>query len=98
MAKYTLEPDDQTLLEEVFNLAQRMVDLQMHDDTAGELQELLNASADAFGITQSEVHIEDDGKGNITISFAESEAQEPEKPRWTPTVITNEEPKPKPEG
>ena len=98
MAKYTLEPDDQTLLEEVFNLAQRMVDLQMHDDTAGELQELLNASADLFGITQAEVHIEDDGEGTIRITFAEAESELPEKPRWTPTVITNEEPKPKPEG
>lgn len=77
MAKYTLEPDDQTLLEEVFNLAQRMVDLQMDDDTAGELQELLNASAETFGITQAEVHIEDDGEGTIRITFAE--AEEPKK-------------------
>lgn len=98
MAKYTLEPEDQTLLEEVFNLAQRMVDLQMDDDTAGELQELLNASAETFGITQAEVHIEDDGEGTIRITFAEAEAEEPKKHSWTPTVITNEEPKPKPEG
>ena len=96
MAKYTLDTEDQTLLEEVFNLAQRVVDLQVDDDSAEELQELLNASAELFGITQAEVIVEDDGEGTVRITFAE--AEDKSKHSWTPTVITNEDVKPKPEG
>ena len=39
MAKYELEDDEKTLMEEVFNLAQKFVDLQIDDATAEELQD-----------------------------------------------------------
>ena len=95
MAKYELEDDEKTLMEEVFNLAQKFVDLQIDDATAEELQEVLNTSANLFGILQQEVIVEEDpDTGNLTITVKEVKDDE-EEPRWTPTVINNPN---KPEG
>ena len=94
MAKYELEDDEKTLMEEVFNLAQKFVDLQMDDETAEELQEVLNTSANLFGILQQEVIVEEDpDTGNLTITDKEVKDEDPHK--WTPTVINNPN---KPEG
>ena len=94
MAKYELEDDEKTLMEEVFNLAQKFVDLQIDDATAEELQEVLNTSALLFGILQQEVIVEEDpNTGNLTITVKEVEAED--KHSWTPTVINNPN---KPEG
>ena len=95
MAKYTLEEDEKTLLEEVFNLAQKFVDLQIDDATAEELQEVLGLTASLFGIEQQEVIVEEDPEtGNLTITV-KPEAEQANPHKWTPTVITNEN---KPEG
>ena len=94
MAKYNLEDDEKTLLEEVFNLAQKFVDLQINDETAEELQEVLGLTASLFGIEQQEVIVEEDPEtGNLTITVKETEQNNPHK--WTPTVISNPN---KPEG
>lgn len=94
MAKYELEDDEKTLMEEVFNLAQKFVDLQMDDETAEELQEVLNTSANLFGILQQEVIVEEDpDTGNLTITV--KEVKDEDQHKWTPTVINNPN---KPEG
>ena len=94
MAKYNLEDDEKTLLEEVFNLAQKFVDLQINDETAEELQEVLGLTASLFGIEQQEVIVEEDPEtGNLTITVKQETQDNPHK--WTPTVIENPN---KPEG
>ena len=61
-------------MEEVFNLAQKFVDLQIDDATAEELQTVLNTSALLFGILQQEVIVEEDpSTGNLTITVKEVE-------------------------
>ena len=96
MAKYNLTDDEKTLMEEVFNLAQKFVDLQMDDETAEELQEVLSLSAELFGILQQEVIVEEDPEtGSLTITVKETEAEQKNPHKWTPTVISNPN---KPEG
>lgn len=71
MAKYELTSDEQELMEEIFNMAQRVVDLQIDDETAHELQHILEDGADLFGIRQQEVSVTEDDDGTLRISVTE---------------------------
>lgn len=96
MAKYELEPSERELLESVFSMAQRVVDLQYDDAVAEELQNILLDSAELFDIEMHEMILNEDPEtGEIRIRFKENELEEPavrgeNKPRWTPKVISNE--------
>ena len=99
MAKYKLLEQEQELLESVFAMAQRVVDLQYDDDCANELQNILLDCADLFGIEVNEMILNEDPEtGEIRIRFREDKLEEPavrgeNKPRWTPKVIHNDRPK-----
>ena len=98
MPKYKLLEQEQELLESVFAMAQRVVDLQYDDATAEELQNILLDTADLFGLEVNEMILNEDPEtGEIRIRFREDKLEEPavkkEKPRWTPKVITNDRPK-----
>ena len=96
MAKYELEDKERELLESVFSMAQRVVDLQYDDAIAEELQSILIDSAALFDIEMNEMILNEDPEtGEIRIRFKEDKLEEPavkktEKPRWTPKVISNE--------
>ena len=94
MAKYELEQSERELLESVFSMAQRVVDLQYDDAIAEELQNILLDSAELFDIEMHEMILNEDPEtGEIRIRFKENELEEPavKKPRWTPKVISNDE-------
>ena len=92
--KYEIDDETRGLLEEVLQLAQRVVDLQYNDDTADDLQLILEETADRFGIRQTEVIVEDDGAGKLTITLrADEEHAKPAKP--TLTIVADND---KPEG
>jgi len=96
MAKYELEQSERELLESVFSMAQRVVDLQYDDTIAEELQNILLDSAELFDIEMNEMIVNEDPEtGEIRIRFKENELEEPavkkEKPRWTPKVISNDD-------
>ena len=92
MAKYELEEQEQELLESVFAMAQRVVDLQYDDDCANELQNILLDCADLFGIEVNEMILNEDPEtGEIRIRFKEDKLEEPAvRKGWTPKVISNE--------
>ena len=97
MAKYDITEQERELLESVFSMAQRVVDLQYDDAIAEELQNILLDSAELFDIEMNEMILNEDPEtGEIRISFVENKLEEPavkiktEKPRWTPKVITND--------
>ena len=96
MAKYELEQSERELLESVFSMAQRVVDLQYDDAIAEELQNILLDSAALFDIEMNEMIVNEDPEtGEIRIRFKEDKLEEPavkktENPRWTPKVITND--------
>ena len=96
MAKYELEQSERELLESVFSMAQRVVDLQYDDAIAEEVQNILLDSAALFDIEMNEMIVNEDPEtGEIRIRFKEDKLEEPavkktEKPRWTPKVITND--------
>ena len=92
--KYELEDSERELLESVFSMAQRVVDLQYYDTVAEELQNILLDSAELFGVEMHEMILNEDPEtGEIRIRFKENELEEPavKKPRWTPKVISNDE-------
>ena len=96
MAKYEITDAERELLESVFAMAQRVVDLQYDDATAEELQSILLDAAELFGIQVNEMILNEDPEtGEIRIRFKEDKLEEPavkktEKPRWTPKVMSNE--------
>ena len=88
--KYEIDDDTRELLEEVLQLAQRVVDLQYNDAIAADLQLILDETAERFGIRQTELIVDDDGAGKITITVM----REPEpttKPKLT-IVADNDKP------
>ena len=94
MAKYELEDKERELLESVFSMAQRVVDLQYDDAIAEELQSILLDSAELFDIEMNEMILNEDPEpGEIRIRFKEDKLEEPavKKPRWTPKVIENDD-------
>ena len=91
--KYEIDDETRGLLEEVLQLAQRVVDLQYNDDIADDLQTILEETADRFGIRQTEVIVEDDGAGKLTITLRAEEQPKPAKP--TLTIVADND---KPEG
>ena len=90
MAKYTLEDSEQELLEEIFNMAQKIVDLQVDDETAQELQYILEDGATLFGIRQTEIVVTDDGEGKVTIDLLP--VKDPDAHTWTPKIIEGDKP------
>ena len=60
MAKYELEDKERELLESVFSMAQRVVDLQYDDAIAEELQNILLDSAELFDIEMNEMILNED--------------------------------------
>lgn len=91
--KYEIDDETRGLLEEVLQLAQRVVDLQYNDEIADDLQIILEETADRFGIRQTEVIVEDDGAGKLTITLRAEEQPKPSKP--TLTIVADND---KPEG
>ncbi len=94
MAKYELEQSERELLESVFSMAQRVVDLQYDDAIAEELQNILLDSAELFDIEMNEMIVNEDPEtGEIRIRFKEDKLEEPavKKPRWKPKVISNDD-------
>lgn len=94
MAKYEIDPEDRTLFEELLSLAQRVVDLQYDDDTADDLQSILNECADLLGIEQTTVNVTTDDQGRITIDIekpaTDLDGGVPTKPRLT--IVSNNDP------
>lgn len=93
MAKYDITEQERELLESVFSMAQRVVDLQYDDAIAEELQSILLDSAELFDIEMHEMILNEDPEtGEIRISFVEDKLEEPavKKTGWTPKVISNE--------
>ena len=92
MAKYKLEDSERELLESVFSMAQRVVDLQYDDVVAEELQNILLDSAELFDIEMHEMILNEDPEtGEIRIRIKENELEEPAvRKGWTPKVISNE--------
>ena len=80
MAKYELEDKERELLESVFSMAQRVVDLQYDDAIAEALQSILMDSAELFDIEMNEMILNE-----------EPAVKKTEKPRWTPKVISNDD-------
>ena len=60
MKTYELDDETRMLLEGVFELAQRVVDLQIDDAAAEDLQNALLVAADRFGITCTEIPANDE--------------------------------------
>ena len=60
MKTYELDDETRMLLEGVFELAQRVVDLQIDDEAAQDLQNALITAADRFGITCTEIPANDE--------------------------------------
>ena len=78
MAKYELEDKERELLESVFSMAQRVVDLQYDDAIAEELQSILMDSAELFDIEMNEMILNEDPEtGEIRIRFKEDTLEEP---------------------
>ena len=93
MSKYDITEQERELLESVFAMAQRVVDLQYDDATAEELQNILLDAAELFGIEVNEMILNEDPEtGEIRIRFKEDKLEEPavKKTGWTPKVISNE--------
>ena len=88
--KYEIDDDTRELLEEVLQLAQRVVDLQYDQEIEADLQLLLAETAERFGIRQTELIVDDDGEGKITITV-KTEPTEPTKPKLT-IVADNDKP------
>ena len=77
MAKYELEQSERELLESVFSMAQRVVDLQYDDAIAEELQNILLDSAELFDIEMNEMIVNEDPEtGEIRIRFKEDKLEE----------------------
>lgn len=68
--KYEIDTDTRACLEETLQMAQRFVDLQLDDAIASDCQLILNTLAEAFGIEQTELIVETDDDGTITITQA----------------------------
>ena len=83
---YDVDEDTQELLEEVLSLAQRVIDLQYDDETADQLESLLIETARRFGIESHIMNITETEEGYLVHKPKKPEA----KPRWTPTVISND--------
>lgn len=92
MAKYTLAEDEQELMEEIFNMAQKVVDLQIDDETAHELQYILETGADLFGIRQQEVSVTEEDDGTLRISVTEIVDREKSSQGPKLTVIDGDKP------
>lgn len=88
--KYEIDDDTRELLEEVLQLAQRVVDLQYNEAIEADLQLILDETAERFGIRQTQLIVDDDGEGKITITV-KSEPEPTPKPKLT-IVADNDKP------
>lgn len=88
--QYTLDDDTQEILEQVFNWAQELVDLQKDEDVHSDMMTILLEAAERFNITRNTIYIEEseesDGTVNLKIKVDVEEPQ-PSKPKLT--VISN---------
>lgn len=91
---YDIDDDTKALMEGVLAMAQRTVDTQYDQETADELQDILVDMADRFGIEMHSMDLVENEDGVITLTPIKLE-EEPEKPRWTPKVIENDDPRPR---
>lgn len=90
--KYEIDDDTRACLEETLSMAQRFVDLQLDDGIASDCQLILNTLAEAFGIEQTELIVNTDEDGTITITQAtELDGGVAVKPKLT-VVSDNTEP------
>lgn len=89
--QYTLDDDTQEILEQVFNWAQELVDLQKDEDVHSDMMTILLEAAERFNIQRNTIYIEeteqDDGTVNLKIQVVEEEKQDT-RPKLT--VISNE--------
>jgi len=89
--QYTLDDDTQEILEQVFNWAQELVDLQKDEDVHADMMTILLEAAERFNIQRNTIYIEeteqDDGSVNLKIQVVEEEKQDT-RPKLT--VIANE--------
>jgi hypothetical protein len=92
---YDIDEDTRALVEGVLAMAQRTVDTQYDQETADELQDILVDMADRFGIEMHAMDLVENEDGVITLTPVVLEEPEPEKPRWTPKVIENDDPRPR---
>lgn len=93
---YDIDDDTRALMEGVLAMAQRTVDTQYDQETADELQDILVDMADRFGIEMHAMDLVENEDGVITLTPIKLEEEaEPEKPRWTPKVIENDDPRPR---
>ena len=94
LADYEVDEETYNNLIELLTLAQRVIDLQYDDETAEDLEIPLVQVARAFGIptTKMNIDVSEDGR-TFTVTSEPREADKPKaQPRWTPTVISNDEP------
>ena len=90
--QYNLDDDTQELLEQIFNWAQEIIDLQKGEDVHEDMMTILLEAADRFNIQRNTIYIEeteqDDGTVNLKIKVEPDEPQ-PQKPKLT--VISNDD-------
>lgn len=79
MAKYNLDPEDQSLVESVLGMAQQIVDLQYDETIGDDLQQLLVNTAELFGISQQEVRVTENDDGTVTVYLEDAEDVQPLK-------------------
>lgn len=85
---YDVDEDTRDLLTEVLSLAQRVVDLQYDDETAEELESVCITVGRRFGIESHQMTVTECDGGYLV---KPDKPDKPEaKPRWTPTVISND--------
>ena len=95
--QYNLDDDTQELLEQIFNWAQELIDLQKGEDVHEDMMTILLEAADRFNIQRNTIYIEeteqDDGTVNLKIKVEPDEPQ-PQKPKLT-VVSSNDSPEDK---
>lgn len=95
--QYNLDDDTQELIEQIFNWAQELIDLQKGEDVHEDMMSILLEAADRFNIQRNTIYIEeteqDDGTVNLKIKVEPDEPQ-PQKPKLT-VVSSNDNPEDK---
>ena len=83
--QYDLDDDTQELLEQVFNWAQELVDLQKGDDVHEDMMSVILECADRFCIPRNTIYIEEseDGDGTVNLKIQVVEDDAKTKPKLT---------------
>lgn len=83
--QYNLDEETQELVEQIFNWAQELVDLQKGEDVHEDMMTILLEAADRFNITRNTIYIEEseESDGTVNLKIKVDVEQEPERPKLT---------------